>query len=384
MDPLYDEGPALADVGDVPAFRAWRLRALDPTSFAALSPRDRLRWLAGWGVLAPTSHNTVPQRFVLDELAGAITVLCDRAFVLPASDATGRQAVVSLGCVVENVVGAAQVVGWGARVEVLPVPRARVTPAKDGEPRLVPVARVTFVDAGAPTRPAAWLDAMRARRMVRSQYDERETLAADLEARLQALVTAEHPSVRLHLMADAPSRLFLGKFQELADSTVFNRDAFAVELGEWMLENGSAAARGMRGREFGLDDAAAARIGRGLRREGPLLPDEVAAFAKMGNLGFRTATAVAVLTIDEDDVPGWLAAGRAYEGLALTLGREGYVCAMHAGLCEVEPPNMALRGRLRTRARPTVVFRFGKPLRPDDALRPHASRPLVDEILEDM
>lgn len=381
MDTLYDDGPAPADVGDAPVFRAWRLRALDAVGFAGLSPRDRLRWLAGWGVLAPTSHNTVPQRFVLDEVAGAITVLCDRAFVLPASDATGRQAVVSLGCVVENVVGAAAVVGLAARVEALPVARRDVTPAKDGEPRVVPVARVTFAEA-APSRPAAWLDVMRARRMVRSQYDEREALSPDLEARLVALVAAGHPAVRLHLMADAPSRLFLGKFQELADSTVFNRDAFAVELGDWMLDNDSPAARGMRGREFGLDDAAAARIVRGLRREGPLLPDEVAAFAKMGNLGFRTATAVAVLTIDEDDVPGWLAAGRAWQDLALTLGAEGYVCAMHAGICEVEAPNLALRGRLRTRARPTVVFRFGKPLRPDDARRPHASRPLVDELLE--
>ena len=55
--------------------------------------------------------------------------------------------------------------------------------------------------------------------------------------------------------------------------------------------------------------------------------------------------------------------------------------AMHAGITEVKAPNMALRGRLRTRQRPVVVFRMGRPLRPEDGRRPHASRPRLASLV---
>ena len=76
-----------------------------------------------------------------------------------------------------------------------------------------------------------------------------------------------------------------------------------------------------------------------------------------------------------------LAAGRAFEEMALRLVMEGFVVAMHAGITEVEAPNMALRGRLRTFQRPTVVFRVGKSLRQPDAERARAARPQLADAL---
>jgi hypothetical protein len=95
----------------------------------------------------------------------------------------------------------------------------------------------------------------------------------------------------------------------------------------------------------------------------------------------RSSSAVAVVTGARDDVEHRLAAGRTFEAIALRLTLAGFSVAMHAGITEVEAPNMALRGRLRTFHRPLVVFRIGKPLYVADAERPHSARPQLVDVL---
>jgi hypothetical protein len=382
---IYDQ--VAGDVPEGRLFDAWRAAPLDLEGFRALGggdrpSRDQLARLAGFALLAPTTHNTVPQRFELDEADGSLRVWVAREAVLPESDPVGRQATVSIGCVVENAVLAGAVYGYDT--EIVPLSGAdAVRPPRAGEPDLVPVVTVRF-RAGAVPLPPAWLDAMRTRKMVRSEYDERVRIPSELLDELGETVRALHPGLTLHVLTDAPTKLFLGKFQELADTTVINRERFARELGDWLLPNDSTASVGMRGREYGLSDAASERMYRGLRGEERLFPDETAGFAKGGNLGMRTASAVLVITAAEDDFAHRLAAGRAFERVALRLVDEGFCTTMHAGITEVEAPNMALRGRLRTRQRPTVVFRAGRPLHPEEGQRPHASRPPLDALLVDV
>jgi hypothetical protein len=388
LDSFLDAERAAADVPAGPAFAAWRLRVLSREAFAALgdSPsrlsRAQLAYLAWLDLLAPTTHNTVPQRLQIDADEGSLTIWIDRERVLPESDPVGRQALVSVGCGIANVELAARSHGWETDVEVVSVPAERLRPHVAGEPRHERVAILRFRPGAAPTSDA-WVHAMLARKVVRAEFDERVKLDADIPAKLFDVV-ARHPGLELHLVTDAASLLFLGKFQELADTTVVNRDRFALELGGWLLEDDAADAVGMRGREFGMSAEATHRMRQGLLRLAPLLPDEIAGFAKVGNVGMRSSSAVGVLTVDDDGTPQRIAAGRAYEEMALLLGQRGFSTAMHAGITEVDAPNFALRGRLRTRRRPDVLFRIGRVLRTEDGARPHSSRPhLRDVLLED-
>lgn len=370
-----------------PSWQAWRVRLLSPDEFRRLGAGGplsaaQLAYLAAFGLLAPTTHNTVPQRFELREAASEVRVWLDRRMVLPDSDPTGRQATVSLGCVVANMELAAEHLGLRAQVDVRDVPLERTRPATAGADPLVELVGVRFEgNHDAAAAPGAdWLALMRSRRMVRARYDDALELPRSLADELVAVVGA-YDGLELHLLTDSPTLLFLGKFQELADSTVINRAGFARELGDWLLENDDPAPLGMRGRELGLSDAATVRLRQGLRGELQLLPDEVAGFAKAGNIGMRSASAVGVITVAADDLAHRLAAGRAYERVALCLLRHGFVASMHAGITEVEAPNMALRGRLRTRRRPEVVFRLGRPALAVDGQRPHASRPTLSSVL---
>jgi hypothetical protein len=366
------------------AFDAWRLPVFDRAGFDALDIGAQLKYLAALALVAPTTHNTVPQRMRIDAVAAALHFALDRSAILPQSDAHGRQATVSLGAVIANAALAAEAYGRGATLLVRTAAEPSIRPAQNGgEDLIVPVATLT-IDAGdsaATPRSVEWVRAMLARKMVRAEFDERVKLDTALESEIISIANHAHPGLSLHVISDAPTLLALGKFQELADSTVVNRPLFARELAEWLVENDSDRPVGMRGREFGLSDDAARRFRDGLAGRGPLLPDEIVAFAKAGNVGMRSSSAVMVITAARDDLEHRLAAGRAFEEMALRLVLGGFSVAMHAGITEVDAPNLALRGRLRTFHRPTVVFRAGKPLRAVDGQRPKSSRPLLSDVL---
>lgn len=371
------------EIRDVPKeapFDPWRLRILEAADFAALPAADQLAYLGWYGLLAPTSHNTVSQRYRLSPSEPAIELWLDRSAVLPASDAVGRQAAVSLGCVAANITLAARAYGWAVEMaHASPSPRD-IHPSNDEGPRYVRLSRLAFRPGAAPAEGGEMLRAMLARKVIRAEYDERVKLPPEAVDELHA-ITRKHPGLELHLLTDSATLLALGKFQELAENTVFNRDAFATELGQWLLENDATSLVGMRGREFGLSDEAARHIHRGLLREEELLPDEMAAFAKGSNVSVRSAAAMAVITVDEDSIPRRLSAGEVYEEIALRLWPRGFATSMQASVVEVEAPNLTLRARLRTRRRPTAVFRMGRPLREQDWHRPHPSRPPLSALI---
>lgn len=379
VEPIADATPA--DVPSGAPFDAWRLVVLKPAQFDLLDTRERLEYLAALALLAPTTHNTVPQRMRIDAEHRAIHFALDRRAILPHSDANGRQATVSLGACMANAAIAAAAYGMSARRAVRQVDAACIRPAGPSAEPVVPVATLSFGagDASA-QRDVEIIRSMVHRKMVRAEFDERVKLEASLATELSSLTQSIHAGLSLHVLTDAPTLLALGKFQELADSTVINRATFARELSDWLLANDSDAFVGMRGREFGLDDESTLRFRNGLAGTGPLLPDETAMFAKAGNIGMRSSSAVLVITAAKDDLEHRLAAGYAFEAMALRLTLAGMSVAMHAGITEVEAPNMALRGRLRTLQRPTVVFRTGKPLRSTDGERAHSARPTLGDV----
>jgi len=373
---FFDHSPS--DLPDGDAFLAWRLRSLTPAEFGALSvdwlSRKQLAYLAWCGLLAPSSHNTVPQWFELLPEMRALRVWLDRSRVLPASDPSGRQATISVGCAIGNIALAALCVGLDVDIELADTPIGRTGPWLNSEQRHVPLMMLRFRESTPPTNSIDWIDLMRRRKVVRAEYDESTRLSKTLAEQLQKVV-AKRKGLELHLITDPSALIALGKLQELADNTVINRVSFVRELGDWLLENDDMSTLGMRGREFGMSDEASRRFHCGFKGEVSLFPDETAALAKTGNIGIRTSSAVGVITVAEDDLEHRLAAGWAFEEVSLRLLCEQFVVSVHAGTIEVETSNLTLKGRLRTRNRPVILFRIGKPRRPEDGQRPHSSRP---------
>ena len=106
---------------DVPAgevFDAWRLPVLDRVQFDGIGPRAQLEYLASLALVAPTTHNTVPQRMHVDPDHRTIAFALDRRAILRQSDVNGRQATVSLGAAIANAALAADAYGRTATITV--------------------------------------------------------------------------------------------------------------------------------------------------------------------------------------------------------------------------------------------------------------------------
>ena len=173
----------------------------------------------------------------------------------------------------------------------------------------------------------------------------------------------------------------ISKYQEIADRTVLENEAFTSELGKWILPNTDSNTIGMQGKEFGFDDSFAKHIHEGLLKKTRLLPDEIAGFAASGKIMMNSSSGIAILLVKEDTYDQWLTAGRAYEHISLLLLKHGIFTSIHAGMTEVDRANRMLRALLRTNYKPVVIFRIGKPLLPKDAKRPHSARPPLEDIL---
>jgi hypothetical protein len=324
---------------------------------AALDAEAQLRHLVGWAVLAANSHNSQPWRFVLRPASRTIELYLDAEGLTPASDPTGRQSTIGIGCALENLRLAAHAYGLGPVV-------AR------GEPGPGPLASVQLTSAPRPALAEgdlATLGALRERRVNRSKYQA----TAVPEAFLRRLAeNADACGVRCELLQDKSTRLAISELQYMADRAVIAVPAFRHELQRFFIENHSAAGRGMPGATFGMSDEMTARVVADLGTTGLFNPDWANGFAMAGRDGIRSAPLVAVVTCAHDAAAAWLDAGVFFQRSAVDAQREGLAVAVHAALVESAGLNALLRARLATLARPTLVFRVGYASQP----RPHAPR----------
>jgi nitroreductase len=345
-------------------YQAWGIK---PIILSSVSRKEFLMHLIGWAILAPNSHNAQPWRFVLDEPSFAIQVCIDSTYVLPASDKIGRQAYISVGCALENLLFAAEAYGLRYEVEYAsetlyyPDPIATVTLMSNGERRNPPDSRP--------------FEFMKNRRMNRGTYDPSRQIPEFILNEILGIT--ESLGLSLNILTDVLTRSAIAEVQYQADRAVVMRGDFRNELARFFLPNDTELPRGMPGNTFGLNDVMAARIHEELKKSGPFDPDIAYGFAASGRDGLRSSPAVLVVSVPEDVPEWWVKTGRALERIAFIAERHTLSMAIHAALIEVEVFNKLLKARLRQRNRPTVIMRIGYATEE----RPHSPRTTIDEVL---
>jgi hypothetical protein len=365
-------------------FDAWQLRPLSPEELqnlgAGQAPRlDQLRQLVRYSLLAPTSHNTVPQRYALDAERATIRIQLDAQHVLPASDDTGREALISVGCAIENLVQAAAAHGLRATWQAAqPLDWRDVGPGS-GRTELGCVA-LTPAPLPSPDDRARTLTALLERRVIRAEYDPGRVLSDEVISELEGAVLGM-TDVRLRVFQTPRDRFSWGKLDEMAMKHKLEEQPFREELGHWLLPNDADQVRGMRGREFGLDDRRTLELSAQLRGERDMPADQLAFMARAGRNGLTSSSALGVLTCEVDSAAGPMAVGRAYQRCALIAWRHRVAHAVHTAVCKVAHARAMAQATLLQGESPVVVFRLGTPLHAADWQRPHSSRPLLDEVI---
>ena len=365
-------------------YAAWDTPQLTPKQFHERSAHEKLIYLSTLGTLAPNTHNSQPWRFALTPEKNEIEVYADHAAILPASDVRGRQAAISIGCAIENMVIAAEYLGYTAH------PAAHTVDTKDMQPRGKKSAAHRYIHLSTikytknTLRTVASADKKRfmsiwTRKVTRAEYDPHTPIPKKIGRELEA--AASDNKVKLHTITDPVRRRALAELQAQADGFVINSPKFSKELGAWMLPNDTNACLGMPGIGFGLQDKQAQRIHRGLLEQEPLEPEDGLRFAIAGKLGMETAPLIGLITISKDEVADWMRAGRTLQNILLTLESEGISAAIHAGLAEVGLVNKMLAVMIGTRRKIAVIFRAGWAHNPEHRTRPHSPRRPIEEVI---
>lgn len=345
-------------------FGSWDINVLDTKT----TTREYiLRNLVGWGILAPSSHNVQPWRFRINPIANSIDVCLHKTGILKHSDPTGRQAHISIGCAIENILIAAAYYGLEVRIEYL-----------DGNFYPLPLATLAFNQraGGSNEKYRKVLDAIKNRRMNRGKFDPLQDIPVELISRMKTIV--ENKDLTFSVITDIPTRFIIAETQYLADRSVIAINDFRHELGEFLLPNNTEKGIGMPGNTFGLSDEMAKYVHEALNKSGPFDPDLAFGIATSGRDGLKSSPLIGIIGVPVDSPLWWIKAGMAFDELLLEGEMNGLSVAVHAAIVEVEMFNRLLKMRLKQNYRPTVIFRMGYAKEE----RPHSPRISAGELIE--
>jgi len=304
--------------------------------------------LIGEAIRAPSSHNTQPWLFRVDD---AIELVADRTRALPVNDPFDRELTISCGAALLGLRIAAAARGLDCDVERCPV---------ESDPDLL--ARVRLRQDRADPDLAA-LQPAQAERFTTRQAFRDETLPEGLPSALVAAAEAEGAQLEL---LDGDARDAVAALVAEGDRIQFGDPSWRRELAGWMhprrAGDGLAVAAiavpiaRLVVRHFDLGRRVGDSDGR-LARQAPLL---------------------AVFTTEGDEPGDWLAAGEALQRALLVAAGAGIQAGYLNQPCQVDRLRPRLADEVGPAGVPQVVVRMGVP-----AKRPSSSprRPVEDVVL---
>lgn len=300
---------------------------------------DRLRFLVGFAVLAPSVQNTQPWRF---RLAGErVELSADRTRALPVSDPDDRELVLSCGAALFHLRLALRRFGHAGEVVLWPDP---------ADPDLL--ARVGLGEAADPTpEELAEFAAIPRRRTHRGRLAARPVPAAIL-TELRVLATEE--GAWLHLAEPEAERTALAALIQEADRAQTEDPRFRRELLAWVHERRRATGDG-------LPDHAAEVRAPGVPG-GPLVVrtfDRGDGQAARGGQLAEGSPLLAVLGTDHDTPRAWLKAGQALGRILLRAQSLGLYASYLNQPVEVPETRARLPELLGRDGHPQLVLRFG-------------------------
>lgn len=346
-------------------YNAWNIEPVDPEKS---SKKDLYLNLVGWAILAASSHNAQPWRFVLKPNENIIDICVRESGILPASDKMARQAYISIGCAVENLLLAAEYYGMARSLEYIckkyPEPAVRVALGQS--------------DTRGHGNGTLWLDAIKNRRMNRNKFDPMKSMPRETIDKMRA--AARNFGLVLDTITDRATRFAIAEVQYTANKAVVARNDFRRELGLFMAPNDTHEGRVMPGKTFGLSDETALKIHNELNKDGEFDPDLAFGFAASDRDGIKSSSLIGIISVSKDNPEFWIKAGRAFQKIALIAESNNLAVAVHAAMVEVEMFNKLLKLRLRRSERPTVIFRMGYATRE----APHSPRVDIKNVVEYM
>ena len=319
-------------------FRAWSINIDDfhkqPTE------ADKLRFLLNFAVLAPSSHNSQPWRFEVEE--NEIKIFLEPTRRLVDSDKNYRQAYISLGCAITNIVTAANYYGFSCSVECCLDQRdeylaARITITKSSASVVLDKNQFIFSISKRVTN--------------RNKYEDK----TPPKSFMQEIKCFSADDLEICVITDQAQKGCLADIAIAAGITAMEDKKFRLELSQYVKSNITLLSVGMPAFGMGI----------------PILVSFVAPtlikYLNMNRLSRKSDEALlkrhtpvfVVIATREDNPINWIKTGQVYERIALFSTHEGLTTAMWAAPIQIGEYYREFQKILQTGFRPQAFFRLG-------------------------
>jgi hypothetical protein len=296
--------------------------------------------LLHYAAMAPSSHNTQPWLFRIDDLTAELHA--DRSRALPIVDPDGRELVISCGAALFHLRVAIRHFGFTERTEILP----------DGsDPDLL--ARVELGEISPAARQDETLfEAIAVRRTNRFAF-EPEPVGSELLEDLEQAARIEG-SWLTPLRADADRR-HLAEIIAEGDLIQAGNWDLRREMAEWVRPNNSHRRDGLRGYSFG-HARLASLVAPLYVRYGNWGETQAAADRELA----LTAPLLAVLGTESDEPADWMRAGQALSRVLLCAQSRGVSASFFNQAIEVPDLRERVRALAGASGAPHLCLRFGR------------------------
>ena len=258
---------------------------------------DKLKFLLRYAVLAPSGPNNQPWKLSLQ--GDSVSLIADFGRALPNVDVNNRTLYMSCGCLLTNLLLAAEHFGFGYEVSYLP-------DGVDGER----IARIRFVEGGNALRFPPLFRYITERHTNRKPYQKRAVEPDKLQRMLDSI---DEQGFRLDIITDDARINAMSDLLARAHKIQLGNKAFRKELASWVRSNTGDEKDGLPGYAFGYSDFESYF---GSFIFGTF--DMSGSRARVETAYMKASPAVAVLSSDKDDKPTWIKAGMVFEKLFLT------------------------------------------------------------------
>ncbi len=281
---------------------AWNV---DEEDYPASGEMDeKLKFLLRYAVLAPSGPNNQPWKLAVD--GSEVTVMVDFDRALPAVEPTNRTTYMSLGCLLTNLLVAAEHFKMGYQVERFP----------DGvDAETITVVKFKEEEGGKPHFPPDLFDEITERHTNRGAYDDRPIEAEKIKEMKAAVGDG---GFRLDVLTNPEGRAKMAEVLGESHKIQLGNKAFRKDLARWIRANNEDAWDGLPGYAFGYSDFES-YFGKFIF--GTF--DTSASWARKEMALMEASPAVGVLSTDAEDKRIWVEAGMRFEKLFLTATKLG-------------------------------------------------------------
>ena len=300
-------------------------------------PAEKWKFLLGYAVLAPSSHNSQPWLFHLRE--SHLELYADRNRACPVVDPMNRELIISCGCALFHLCTALHHFGCFGAVELLPESNERDLLAR--------IALGTQVSG----EQALLFPAICKRRTNRQSFRS-DPLPVGLTKGLE--MAAEKEQAKLVFAPDSETKYRMADLIAQGDRLQWSDKAFRQELAKWVHPNHSKRFDGIPGYAHGISDL--------MSYAGPLIVrtfDMGEGQAATNHELASGSPALGVLMTETDSVLDWLAAGQALARVLLQARTQEVWASFLNQPIEVPALRMKVPHTIGSPGFPQAILRFG-------------------------